>query len=303
MKLAVEFPSVSYREGAAGIQRLARAIEDMGYDQLEMFDHVVMGYPLTDRPTRYPAQMPIMEALMMLSHIAAVTDRIGLGTEVLVLPQRQPVLVAKQMQTLDTLSHGRARLGIGVGWQPSEFEALSEPFDSRGARTDEAITLIRKYWADEQVDHAGSFYTANAMAMEPKSPQGAGLPIWIGGSAPGALRRIGTLADGWLAPALTDAEQTRLCLEKIQAHREQAGRGDLPFGTQMMLTVPPRDASEKGFYADLDGVVRRAAEVASWGIDCGALNATAIFQSGARSVDAMIDVLAECHQRITREVG
>ena len=132
MKLAVEFPSVAYREGAGAVAKMAKGIEDIGYDQIDVFDHVVMGYDVDGRePSRYPAQMPILEALMMLSYLAAHTTRVGLGTEVLVLPQRQPVLVAKQISTLDTLSGGRVRLGIGVGWQASEFEALGEPGPGR----------------------------------------------------------------------------------------------------------------------------------------------------------------------------
>lgn len=96
MKLAVEFPSVSYREGGAGVIRLAEGIEDIGYDQLDMFDHVIMGYPTEHRSApRYPPEMPVLEALMTLSFVASATSKIGLGTEVLVLPQRQPVLVAK----------------------------------------------------------------------------------------------------------------------------------------------------------------------------------------------------------------
>lgn len=302
MKLAVEFPSVAYREGGAQVRKMARAIEEIGFDQLEVFDHVVMGYPMASRPTRYPAQMPILEALMALSHFAAVTDKIGLGTEVLVLPQRQPVLVAKQFQTLDTLSNGRARLGLGVGWQPSEFEALSEEFDNRGARTDEAIELIRSYWGDSQVDYEGQFYTANAMAMEPKSEQGGGLPVWIGGSAPRALERVAKYADGWLAPALEDGNFVLQCLDTIRERMAAQGRDPDALGTQMMLTVPPRDESEKDFYADIDRVVERAAEVSGWGIECGALNATAIFQSGARSVDDMLEVLEMCYTRINAEV-
>ena len=103
MKLTVEFPSVSYREGPQGVMHLARAIEQIGYDHIDMFDHVVMGYPMEGRPPGpYPAQMPILEALMVLSYMAAVTTRVTLGTEVLVLPQRHPTLVAKQVSTLDT---------------------------------------------------------------------------------------------------------------------------------------------------------------------------------------------------------
>ncbi len=158
MKLAVEFPSVSYREGPAGVGKLAKAIEAIGYDQLDIFDHVVMGFPVEGRDSRYAAKMPILEALMTLSYAAALTSTIGLGTEVLVLPQRQPVLVAKQVSTLDTLSGGRVRLGVGVGWQPSEFEALGEHFRTRGKRTDEAIELLRACWRDEQIDHQGTYY-------------------------------------------------------------------------------------------------------------------------------------------------
>ena len=125
MKLCVEFPSVSYREGPENVIRLAKAIEDIGYDRLEIFDHVIMGYATESRAApMYPSKMPIMEALTTLSFIAGNTSRIGLGTEVLVLPQRQPVLVAKQVQTIDTLSGGRMRLGIGVGGQESEYDML-----------------------------------------------------------------------------------------------------------------------------------------------------------------------------------
>src|SRR5258705_27480 len=115
MKLSVEFPSVSYREGPAAVAGLARAIERIGYDHIDIFDHVVMGVPIEGRARGpYNAAMPILEALMALSYIAAVTTRVTLGTEVLVLPQRQPTLVAKQVSTLDTLSGGRVRLGVGA---------------------------------------------------------------------------------------------------------------------------------------------------------------------------------------------
>ena len=136
MKLSVEFPSVAYREGPEGVARIAREIERIGYDHIDVFDHVVMGFPVGGRPPGpYPATMPILEAFMTLAYIAAVTTRVGLGTEVLVLPQRQPALVAKQLSTLDTLSNGRVRLGVGVGWQESEFEALGEDFRTRGERS------------------------------------------------------------------------------------------------------------------------------------------------------------------------
>ena len=304
MKLSVEFPSVSYREGGDGVRRLAQSIESIGFDQLDVFDHVVMGFPTASREApMYPPKMPILEALMALSHLAAVTQRIGLGTEVLVLPQRQPVLVAKQVSTLDTLSGGRVRLGIGVGWQESEYDALEEDFHTRGRRMDEAIELMRAYWSDENVDYQGRFYTSTAMAMEPKPPQGRRLPIWIGGNSDRALRRVAEYADGWLATAITDPDVAARCKAKIAAYAEAAGRDPDEIGYQMMLDVPPRDEAGKRFYAELDRVRARAAEVSAMGFGWGALNATAIFQAGARSVDAMVDVLGQAHDAIRSEVG
>lgn len=304
MKLSVEFPSVAYREGPEAVARLAKAIENIGFDQLDMFDHVVMGYPVPDRaPPIYPARMPILEALTTLAYVAAVTERIGLGTEVLVLPQRQPVLVAKQVSTLDTLTGGRVRLGVGIGWQESEYDALEEEFGNRGRRMDEAIALLRACWSDERIDFNGRFYSSTAMAMEPKPPQSGKLPIWIGGSAPGALERVGRIGDGWLATALEDPKRAEAMIRTIHEHAQAAGRDPAAIGLQMMLDVPPRDDAGKGFYGDRDAVLRRASSVAGMGFEWGALNATAIFQAGFRSVDAIVDKLAELFEAIRSEVG
>ena len=304
MKLSVEFPSVSYREGPAAVAGLARAIERIGYDHIDIFDHVVMGVPIEGRPRGpYNAAMPILEALMALSYIAAVTTRVTLGTEVLVLQQRQPALVAKQVSTLDTLSGGRVRLGVGVGWQESEYEALGEPFRTRGARMDEAIRLLRAYWTDAEVSVASAHYPTVSMAMEPKPPQGARLPIWIGGLSEAAFRRVGRLGDGWLASRVTDAAGAREAIEAIHRNAEAAGRDPGAIGLQSMVAPPPRDAAGKTFYADHDAVVARVAALKAMGFGWVALNATAIFQAGARSVAAMTDQLATLHDRLRAEVG
>ena len=304
MKLSVEFPSVAYREGPAGIVRLARAIEEIGYDHIDIFDHVVMGYPVDGRPPGpYSPTMPIVEALMGLAYMAAVTSRVTLGTEVLVLPQREPTLVAKQVSTLDTLSGGRVRLGIGVGWQESEYEAMGADFHTRGARMDEAIALMRAYWGDPQVEYSGKHYRVHAMAMEPKPPQGGRLPIWIGGYSEAAFRRVGRLGDGWLASRVSDAEDARRALESIRRHAEAAGRDPASIGLQSMVAPPPRDAEGKRFYAEPDRVVARAAALQAMGFQWVSLNATAMFQAGARSVDAMIEGLGLFHGRLRAEVG
>src|SRR4030095_3183395 len=198
MKLSVEFPSVSYREGPEAVQRMARALERIGFDHIDIFDPVVMGHRIEGRPPGpYNAGMPILEALITLAHLAAVTTRVTLGTEVLVLPQREPVLVAKQVSTLDTLSGGRVRLGVGVGWQEAEYDALGESFRTRGVRMDEAIALMRAYWGEARVDFAGAHYRAVAMAMEPKPPQGRQIPVWIGGDSGAGVRGVGRLGGGW----------------------------------------------------------------------------------------------------------
>ena len=303
MKLSVEFPSVAYREGPEAVLRLARAIERIGYDHIDVFDHVVMGVPIDGRPPGpYNPAMPILEALMALAYVAAVTSRVTLGTEVLVLPQRQPALVAKQVSTLDTLSSGRVRLGVGVGWQESEYEALGENFRTRGARMDEAIRLLRTYWADAEVRFDSIHYPTVAMAMEPKPPQGARLPIWIGGNSEAAYRRVGRLGDGWLASRVTDAADARRAIERIHHHAEGAGRDPGAIGLQSMVAPPPRDAAGKTFYADHDAVVARVAALEAMGFGWVALNATAVFQSGARSVDAIVDALARLHDKIRAEI-
>ena len=306
MKLAVEFPSVAYREGPKAVGKLAKGIEDIGYDQLDVYDHVVMGYDIDGRTKSfYPAQMPIIEAFMMLSYAAAVTENIGLGTEVLVLPQRQPALVAKQVSSLDTLSDGRVRLGVGIGWQESEYEALGEDFKTRGRRMDEAMELLRAYWREERIEFESEHYPTEAMAMEPKPPQGGDLPIWVGGNTPPAFRRVGKYGDGWLASQVSDADFAKRAMDVIREAAVSAGRDPNAIGWQSMIAPPPRagDTAGKTFYAEPDRVAARVVELKEMGFDGVAVNATAIFQSGSRSVDAMLDALRAIHDRLRQEVG
>lgn len=304
MRLAVEFPSVAYREGPEAVRRFARGVEAIGYDEIDTFDHVVMGYPVEGRPPGpYQPTMPILEALMTLAHLAAVTSRVGLGTEVLVLPQREPTLVAKQVSTLDTLSGGRVRLGVGVGWQEAEYEALGVDFRTRGARMDEALALVRACLGEPRIDFEGAHFRARAVAMEPKPPQGGRLPIWVGGNSEAAYRRAGRLGDGWMASRITDAGSARQALASIRRHAEAAGRDPSAIGLQSMVAPPPRDEAGKRFYVEPDRVVARVAALRAMGFGWAALNATAIFQAGARSVDAMLDALATLHTRIRAEVG
>jgi len=304
MKIAVEFPSVAFREGPKKVAAVARAIEEIGYDELAVFDHVVMGYATDRRPApMYPSNMPVLEALVLLGFAAAVTERVSLSTEVLVLPQRQPVLVAKQVATIDTLSEGRMRLGVGVGWQECEYDVLQTSFKDRGKRMDEAIDVLRTYWGESRIDRDGPYYPADGIAMDPKPPQGGRLPIWIGGLTDAALRRTGRLGDGWMGSATGSDETVVAAMDTIRRYAEEAGRDPDAIGMQLMLAPPPRDAAGKTFYAEHDRVVRRAEAIKAMGADWTAVNATAIFQAGARSVDAMIDQLAQLHGKLRSAVG
>src|SRR2546426_989539 len=255
-----------------------------------MFDHVVMGYPIAGRPPGpYPPQMPILEALMALSYMAAVTSRVTLGTEVLVLPQRHPTLVAKQVSTLDTLSGGRVRLGVGVGWQESEYEALGEDFHTRGARVDDAIRLMRAWWSDARVDFKSEHYPITAMAMEPKPPQGRRLPIWVGGRSERALRRVGELGDGWLGSQVADPAGARRDIATIRRYAEAAGRDPGSIGLQSMVASPPKDAEGKRFYAEHDRVVARVVELKAVGFEWVPLNASPVFPAGRLAGAAVTD--------------
>ena len=305
MKLTVDFPSVVHRDGPAEIARLATAIEDIGYDEIDMFDHVINGYPIPGRdPAPYPATMPLLEALVTLGYIAAVTERVGLGTEVLVLPQRQPALVAKQFSTIDTLSGGRLRVGVGVGWQESEYDALGMDFHTRGQAMDEAIALMRACWADETIDFSGEHFASEAMAMEPKPPQGGGIPLWIGGVSPAALRRTGRLGDGWMATGILGAEATE-AMATIKEEAEKAGRDPEALGFQCQLAMPPRagDPSTRDFWARIPDVAATAAGAQEAGYGWAAVNVTGVFVAGARSIDAMIEQLGLLHDAIRAETG
>ena len=307
MKIAVEFPSVMYREGPESVAQIATAIDEIGFDQLDIFDHVVMGHPMDDRnESPYPAKMPILEALMALSFFASCTKRVGLGTEVLVLPQRQPTLTAKQVSTLDTLSGGRVRLGVGVGWQASEYDSLGREFKNRGKLMDEAIVYLRQCWSEDPIDFEGADFNSLSIAMEPKPPQGKDLPIWIGGESDAAIQRTGTLGNGWMAVrAAADLDKAAATIARIREIATEAGRDPDALGFQCQLAPPPQPGSDavKDLYSNPQEVAESAARLQEAGFGWAAVNGTGLFVAGKRSAAAMIDGFAELHDAIRKEVG
>lgn len=289
VNIAIEFLHAAHLLGDTAVATLARGIEQIGYDEIDLLEHVTVGHPTPDRPAGH-AEPNILEPLVTLGMIAGVTSRIGLGTEVLILPQRQPALVAKQVSTLDVLSGGRVRLGLGVGWQESEYESLGVPFRERGRRMDESIQLLRAYWTEASVTFDGTYFQAEAMGMDPKPRQPGGPPLWIGGDSNAALRRVGKLGDGWMALMDSDvtAESAREKISTIRSAAEEAGRDPATIGFQVRLSDP----------TDLDNIPRRIEHFRELGFTWVTISMPFLEQSGFDSVEAQLDILGRIHERI-----
>jgi probable F420-dependent oxidoreductase len=199
-----------------GIPAMAAALEKAGFESLWVSDHVVMPaeihsvYPFAaDGRATWPTDTPYYDAIVAMTLIAAATTTARIGPAVLVLPQREPVVLAKQLASLDALSQGRVELGIGAGWLAEEFAALDVPFESRGSRFVEWIALLRACWTGSPEAHLGRHYDLPAGVLTRPAPAHR-IPLYVGGHSPVALRRAATLADGWLAqqsvPAIDPAE-------------------------------------------------------------------------------------------------
>ena len=208
---------------------LARRVEALGFDSVWASDHVVIPFEIRSRyPYNATGDFPLppttnfLEPLTALSVVAGVTERLRLGTTVLVLPHRHPVLAAKMLATLDHLAPGRVILGAGVGWMREEIELLGAPYDQRGAWTDEAIQIMRKCWRDERVSHRGRFFNIPEIGVEPK-PAHRTIPIWIGGHTPRAMRRVAELGEGWHA-AFATPDVMRKGLVELKAACAKVGR-------------------------------------------------------------------------------
>lgn len=207
MKVGLHIPQVGPVARPENIAPFAAAADEAGFDSLWVFDHVVLQ---KDQESKYPysvdgkmgfnPQLDFLEPLTLLTYLSAITSRVQLGTSVLVVPMRHPVLHAKILATMDRLSNGRVILGAGIGWWKQEFEVLNVPFEKRGKRMDECLTLMQSLWKDEWVNFRGEFYEAVDWTCNPRPASGS-IPLWLGGESPQQMARIGRFADGWLATA------------------------------------------------------------------------------------------------------
>jgi len=279
MQIGVVYPQTELHGDPVAVQQFGLAAEALGFDHLLAYDHV-LGAVHADRTPPltgpYTEHDPFHDPFVMFAYLAGITERIQFATGILILPQRQTVLVARQAADVDLLSGGRLRMGVGVGWSPVEYEALGQSFRTRGARQEEQIGLLRRLFTEPVVDFTGRFDRVDRAALMPKPTRS--IPIWLGGSGEAALDRAARLADGFIFIGggidHTIANWNRL-RERVREH----GRTVEEFGADYVVLVR-------------EGVRDLGSKIEAWG-DAGGTHASLVTMGlGLSSVQAHIDHIA-----------
>jgi probable F420-dependent oxidoreductase len=244
VKIGVHVPQWGPSATRHGVLAVARAAEDGGLDSVWVADHVV--FPLRSEST-YPYRaggVPFephdgfLEALATMAVLAGATSRISIGTSVLVLPMRNPLLVAKELSTVDVLSGGRTIVAVGAGWWQEEFAALGVPFRARGRRLDEQIEIVQRLWRDGTLAWDGEFFRFEEVVCEPRPAQPGGPPLWIGGTGPRARERAARLGDGWHGIGAR-TEEIAAGRREILAAAAEAGRDPSAVSISTSTGLPP----------------------------------------------------------------
>ena len=257
MRLNTFFPTRDIGSDPAKIRDWAQAAEDLGYAYIEVADHVFGATARSGWTPRYNEKDSFHETFVTLGFLAAVTTRIRLSSGVLIAPQRQTGVIAKQAAEADLLSGGRLRLGIGVGWNHVEYESLGMDWKTRGARQAEQVEVLRRLWSEDLVSFRGRFHNLNEVSIVPPPVQRP-IPIWFGGLSNAAVTRAARLGDGWMPIIEPDAQAE----EKLGVLREQLrsfGRDPAKFGIEGWLRV--HDADPQHWAAAADGWRRLGADM------------------------------------------
>ena len=244
MRLGAIFPQTEIGADPSAVKDFAQAAEDLGYDHILVFDHV-LGADQTkrnswDRP--YNIDDMFHEPFVLFGYLAGITEKIEFTTGVLILGQRQTGLVAKQAAEVDVLTGGRLRLGIGIGWNDVEYEALGQSFSNRGRRSEEQIDLLRMLWTEESVNFEGRYHKVSDAGINPLPIQRP-IPIWLGGGEDRVIQRIGKMADGWFPQFQPNSAGQ----EKIGIMREaavNAGRDPKAIGIEGRVSLATDDQSD-----------------------------------------------------------
>ena len=233
MQIGVIFPQTEIGDDPAVIRDFAQTAEGLGYSHILAYDHVIGAVP--EREPKlwgpYTHESAFHEPFVLFGYLAAITSRVELVTGVLILPQRQTVLVAKQAAELDILSGGRLRLGVGTGWNYVEYDALNEDFTNRGKRQEEQIELMRRLWAEPVVDYTGGWHRVDRAGLKPLP--GRQIPVWFGGFSEPAFRRAARVGDGFIFAGSADASLE--ALEKVRGYLVAEGRDPATFGIEALV--------------------------------------------------------------------
>jgi probable F420-dependent oxidoreductase len=241
MLIGVVFPQTEIGADPAIVRDYVQTAEALGYNHLLVYDHV-LGASTTNRPDwrgPYTSDTQFHEPFVLFGYIAGLTTQIEIVTGVIVLPQRQTALVAKQAAEVDILSGGRLRLGVGIGWNEVEYEALNESFGNRGKRIEEQIEVMRRLWTEPVVDFKGKWHTIPEAGIKPLPVQRP-IPVWIGGGAEAVLERVGRIGDGWF-PQMRPDDRAREAIEKIKVYAAEAGRNSSSIGIEARLNLREGD--------------------------------------------------------------
>ena len=234
MKIGAVFPHLEIGSDPVVLRDWAQAAEDLGYSHVLAYDHVLGAEHANREPKLwgpYTEESAFHEPFVLFGYFAACTSRLELVTGVIILPQRQTALVAKQAAEVDILSGGRLRLGVGTGWNWVEYDSLGEDYATRGPRQEEQIELLRKLWADPVVDYTGKWHRVERAGLKPLP--GRQIPIWLGGFNPVAFRRAARIGDGFIFGGAGAAGLAGL--EQIRGHLETEGRDPEAFGVEAMI--------------------------------------------------------------------
>lgn len=248
MQLNAMFPTRDIGSDPAKIRDWAQAAESLGFAYIEVPDHVFGATARDGWTPVYNEHDPFHETLVMLGFLAAVTTRIRLSSGILIAPQRQTGLIAKQAAEIDLLSAGRLRLGIGVGWNHVEYEALGADWKTRGARQAEQIEVMQRLWSGEIVTCSGRFHRLQGVNIVP-APVQRPIPIWLGGASEAVVKRAARLADGWM-PIIAPDEQAAEKLALLRAELARHGRDPARFGIEGWLRMNEPDVQQWAAAAD-----------------------------------------------------
>jgi probable F420-dependent oxidoreductase len=257
MRLNAFFPTRDIGTDPAKIRDWAQAAEGLGYAYIEVPDHVFGATARNGWTPRYNEKDPFHETFVTLGFLAAVTTRIRLSSGVLIAPQRQTGVIAKQAAEADLLSGGRLRLGIGVGWNHVEYESLDMDWKTRGARQAEQVEVLRLLWSEDLVSFSGRFHNLNEVSIVPPPVQRP-IPIWFGGLSNAAVTRAARLGDGWMPITEPDA-QAEAKLGVLREQLRSFGRDPAKFGIEGWLRV--HDADPQQWAAAADGWRRLGADM------------------------------------------